>query len=209
MARQWTYQRLAKLNDDDLLEYLQQGHHDALAVLFDRYHRLFYTIASKILRDVGEAEDATQTAFLDIFRSVKQFDRTKGSAKSWILQYAYHRSLNRKHYLKVRRFYDRQDTTGVEVSQFFNPNGLNPQESAELVHQGLSQLSEAQRTTLQLAFFEGLTMPDIARRMEQTLGNVRHYYYRGLGKLRAFLSARPEAHHCSSEPRRELIDVKS
>jgi RNA polymerase sigma-70 factor (ECF subfamily) len=74
------------LNDGELMAQLQAGCSDALAVLFDRYHRLVLSIALKIVRDPGEAEDVMQSVFLEIFRSVAQFDPAKGTTKVWMLR---------------------------------------------------------------------------------------------------------------------------
>ena len=60
-----TLRQLKALSDEELMAHLQGGHADALAVLFDRYHRLVLTIASTILRDAAEAEDVMQIIFLD------------------------------------------------------------------------------------------------------------------------------------------------
>ena len=94
--------QLRNLSDETVMAHLKQGHDDALAVLFERYHRLVFSIAIKILHDEGEAEDVTQNVFLEVFRNAVQFDPQKGSTKAWLLQYAYHRSFNRLRYLKVR-----------------------------------------------------------------------------------------------------------
>ncbi len=65
---------LKLLSDGELMAHLQTGCNDALAaILFDRYHRLVLSIALKIVRDSGEAEDVMQSVFLEIFRSVAQF----------------------------------------------------------------------------------------------------------------------------------------
>ena len=58
-----------------------------------------------------------QEVFLEIFKKAAQFDPAKGSVKTWILQYAYHRSLSRRQYLALRNFYDRQQITEGEVSE--------------------------------------------------------------------------------------------
>ena len=87
------------LTDEDVMEQLREGHPNALPILFDRFHRLVLKIALRILRDPGEAEDVMQEIFLEIFRKAGQFDPAKGSAKTWILQYVYHRSLSRRQYL--------------------------------------------------------------------------------------------------------------
>src|SRR5271156_7018328 len=94
-AAQPTFAELKLLTDDQLMVQLQDGVNDALAVLFERYHRLVFSIALKIVRDRGEAEDVTQNVFLEIYSSVAQFDPGKGTTKVWLLQYAYHRAFNR------------------------------------------------------------------------------------------------------------------
>jgi RNA polymerase sigma-70 factor (ECF subfamily) len=104
-----TVAELKRLTDDQLMVELQSGVNDALAVLFERYNRLVFSVALKILRDRGEAEDVTQNVFLEIFRSVAQFDPARGSLKVWLLQYAYHRAINRKQYLNARSFYSQED----------------------------------------------------------------------------------------------------
>ena len=101
------FEQLSKLADPDLIAHLKAGHNDALAVLFDRYHRLILSVAFKILHDPAEAEDVMQSVFLEIYRVVGQFQASRGSAKVWLLQYAYHRSINRREYLKLRGFYAR------------------------------------------------------------------------------------------------------
>src|SRR5258707_6691649 len=106
-GKPFSYGELARLSDEALMLHLSAGHHDALAVLFDRYHRLVMNVALRILRDSNEAEDLMQSVFLEIFRSAAQFDAAKGTTKIWILQYAYHRSFNRRQYLNLRWRYER------------------------------------------------------------------------------------------------------
>ena len=80
-AAQPTLAELKLLTDDQLMVQLKDGVNDALAVLFERYQRLVFSIALKIVRDRGEAEDVTQNVFLEIYRSVAQFDPAKGKLK--------------------------------------------------------------------------------------------------------------------------------
>ena len=179
------------------MEQLCQGHPDALPILFDRFYRLVLKIALKILRDPGEAEDLMQEVFLEIFNKAAQFDPAKGSAKTWILQYAYHRSLNRRQYLALRNFYDRHQISEVDVSES-NPmeslwRGLTFQEWGRVIEQGLATLNDKQRKTLELTCFEGLLLGEIAERTKESLPNVRHHYYRGLEGLRKFVQAQPNS----------------
>jgi RNA polymerase sigma-70 factor (ECF subfamily) len=204
---------MQNLSDEEVMKQLRQGNPRALATLFDRFYRLVLKIASRILRDPGEAEDLMQDVFFEIFNKAAQFDPAKGSAKTWILQYAYHRSLNRRQYLALRNFYDRHQITEHEVSESNSPDtswrGLTFQEWRRVIEQGLATLNANQRKTLELVCFQGLLLSEIAERTEESLPNVRHYYYRGLQGLRKFLLAQPGS---GQQPRnfdREANDVES
>ena len=179
------------LSDEELMTQVQAGHGDALAGLFDRYHRLVLSIALKILRDPGEAEDVMQNVFLEIFRSVAQFDPAKGTTKTWLLQYAYHRSINRRHHLNARHFYDQSNIDDAEslVSNRSPLLGrLSYDDVKHLLRQGMARLSGQQRRVLELASYQGLSMSEIAQKTGESVSNVRHYYYRGLKKLRSFIT---------------------
>ena len=189
-----TFAQLARLSDENVMGHIQAGHDDALAVLFDRYRRLVLSIAFKILRDLGEAEDVAQAVFLEIYKVSAQFDPSRGTTKAWLLQYAYHRSMNRRQYLKRRKFYDQKEGGTGDWDQGESLRGINGggvlalQELRSLVHEGLARLNPEQRRTLQMAYFEGMSLKEIAEQTGESLGNVRHHYYRGLRGLRSFVS---------------------
>jgi len=189
------YTELVKMKDEALMEQLQLGHNDALAVLFDRYARMVMNIALRILRDSGEAEDLMQSVFLEILRTAPQFDPAKGSAKLWLLQYAYHRSFNRRGHLALRGLYDipeleREDNAGPISREFYSFFNL---ESSHLVREALRCLRGREREVLEMAFYEGLTMREISEKINETFDSVRHNYYRGIEKLRVLLCDRPKA----------------
>lgn len=183
--------RMTNLSDEDVMERLRQGNAEALPVLFDRFYRLVLKVALRILRDPGEAEDVMQDVFLEIFNKAAQFDPVRGSVKTWILQYAYHRSLSRRQYLALRKFYDRYHVSECEVcdSNVVDASwrGLTFQEWRRVIEQGLATLPEKQRKTIELVCFHGLLLSEIAGRTKESLPNVRHHYYRGLQGLRKFL----------------------
>jgi RNA polymerase sigma-70 factor (ECF subfamily) len=190
-----TYAELECLSDDQLMARLQAGCHDALAVLFDRYHRLIFSIALKILRDPGEAEDVMQNVFLDIFRAMAQFDPSRGSTKVWMSQYAYHRAISRRQYLNTRRFYSQEGFEDVEsvLPQSNSVVGkFTPGELKHMLKEGLATLNAPQRRVIELASYEGLSMQEIADKTGESLVNVRHHYYRGLRKLRSLLAGPSE-----------------
>src|SRR5882757_602731 len=94
------------LSDEAVVQHLQSGRADALTVLFERHSALLYAIARRILRNRAEAEDAVQQIFLDVFRSIHQFDPKKGEFKTWLLMFGYQRILNCRRRLVSNRFFD-------------------------------------------------------------------------------------------------------
>jgi RNA polymerase sigma-70 factor, ECF subfamily len=192
---------LNDLADEQLMAQLKEGRHDALAVLFDRYHRLVFSIALRFIRDRGEAEDVMQNVFFEIFRAVTQFDPSRGSTRVWILQYAYHRAISRREYLNTRSFYHQEEVSDFQrdlAGSNFAPSKLNAQETEHLLQKGLATLTVPQRTVIQLASFEGLTMAEIAAEMQESVVNVRNHYYRGLRKLRFFVESPPDRQKATS-----------
>jgi RNA polymerase sigma-70 factor (ECF subfamily) len=168
---------------------LQRGHSGALADLFDRYHRLVFRIALRILRDHGEAEDLMQSVFLEIFQSAAQYDESKGVAKAWILQYAYHRSFNRREYLTLRGFYEHPAEL-LPSQELLAKAYAESLEGLEPIRVALGRLGKAERDILVLSFYEGFTMREIAQKTGRSFASVRHHYYRGLEKLRSILYER-------------------
>lgn len=172
-----------------MVRELQAGNDDALAILYDRYYNAVLGVGLRVLRDRGEAEDILQNVFLEIADKVGQFDPARGTVLVWILQCAYGRSLNRRNYLLVRRFY--ANVAMSDLSEFEQGTlrlyAEAPQECARFVREALALLSESQRRTIEMVHFEGLNLKDVAERTEQTFSNTRHHYYRGMAKLREHL----------------------
>jgi RNA polymerase sigma-70 factor, ECF subfamily len=174
-------------SDEALLERVQKKDYSAVGLLFDRYARLFWGIAHRILRDRGEAEDMVQEIFLRLCQKSNAFDAAKGSARTWMVQFAYRRSFDRRSYLTRRFFYG-----GTEIERLKNTlqgsTGLEDQISARLTGEQLraafEELGDKEAATLQLFFFGGCELREAAERLGESLGNTRHYYYRGLERLR-------------------------
>jgi len=177
------------LADEELLARISNGDQDALGFLFERYARVVRSVAARILRNAAEAEDLVQDLFLFIQRKCAIFDSSKSSARSWIIQMAYHRAIERRRFLTSRQFYTRMEIESSTNHMVGTPTAESDY-SAEAVfgRNGLSKvlksLSEDQRETLRLHFFDGYTLSEISQELGQTLGNVRNHYYRGLDRLR-------------------------
>jgi RNA polymerase sigma-70 factor, ECF subfamily len=173
--------------DESLMVQVLDGEKEALAELFRRYSRLVFSIGFRVLRDTGEAEEIVQEVFLYVHQKVGQFDASRGLARAWIAQIAHHRAIDRRGFLHRRHFYVGTDVTLLADTLAGNDN-LERDVVSRLnrthLQQAFEDLSDKQRLTLELYFFEGLELKEIAERMDESSENTRHYYYRGLQKLR-------------------------
>jgi RNA polymerase sigma-70 factor (ECF subfamily) len=177
--------------DDELLTRLSAGDQDALAVIFRRYARAVRGIALRILQNGPEADDLVQEVFLFLFQKASAFNRSRGSARTWILFTAYNRALDRRKYLNSRHFYNSQEFEEDLVRIPEERGGRASQGSMleEILGRDIAanlnhQLSIDQLETIRLHFFEGHTLKEIAEIMGQSLVNVRNFYYRGLKRIR-------------------------
>jgi RNA polymerase sigma-70 factor (ECF subfamily) len=178
-------------SDEALMLEVCQGSREALASLFHRYAKLVRGVSFRVLRDASEADDLVQDVFLLVHRDCKTFDSSKAPARFWILQIAYRRAISRRRHLTSRHFYTRLDLDesacclsdarsdvgqlGASVERGLGNLGLQ---------RAFEKLSESQRRTLSLFFIEGFTLDEIAVKLGQSRGNVKHHYFRGLEKLR-------------------------
>jgi RNA polymerase sigma-70 factor (ECF subfamily) len=174
-------------SDEDLVLQAEAGSRGAVTLLFDRYSAQIFSVGLRVLRDRGEAEDLVQEVFMGLLHKVKGFDPQKGCGRTWILQIAYRRAFDRRDYLTRRSFYNGADADQLK-NVLSNSSKLEEQVAnsvtTEQLRSTFAMLSENQRRTLQLFFFDGLTLREISERTGESLKNARHFYYRGLERLR-------------------------
>jgi RNA polymerase sigma-70 factor (ECF subfamily) len=177
-------------SDQGLMSGICDGDMQALGYLFQRYARLVRTVAVRILRDRSEADDLLQVVFLFIYRRCQVFDASKCSARSWIVQMTYQRAIDRRRYLQSRHFYTHVDLDGsTELVEPRSETVQNSECGLEMVGCAtiealLKTLTEDQRNALSLHFVDGYTFGEIAAKLDQSEGNIRNHFYRGLEKLR-------------------------
>jgi len=189
--------QLRKLGDVELAAALRDGCPDALTVLFERYSVLVFHIARDIVKDDWEAEETVQQVFFDLYRAIAQFNPERGTFKTWMLQFAYHRSIDRRAHLLCNKFYNSSELNDAVVGQIFIANRslrhLSPPETARFIEQILGTLKPKQRRVIELTYFDGLTADEIASKVGETAIAVRNHLYRGLAKLRCALLAKSNA----------------
>jgi RNA polymerase sigma-70 factor (ECF subfamily) len=202
-----SWQSLNQETDERLAACFLGGEQDALAVLFDRYHRLVFSVAMRILRDSGEAEEVVQTVFLDICRAMANFDPRKGTLKVWLLQYAYHRSLHRKRHLQASHFYNWVELDSAVSDVRFSASLDEAIDRSRLMKEWLGMVNENRRAILLLTYCEGLTAEEVAVKLNQSIHVVRHELYRALAHLRKEVAKKNAA--ASMRLRSELEGAQS
>jgi len=173
--------------DQELLERIQNRDESSALTLFYRYNKLAFSVGIKNLRDEGEAEDLVQEIFIRLCSEARLFDKEKGSARTWIIQMVYRRAFDRRNYLHRRQFYsgtDAADRTNTLIERKNLEDDIIARLTVQQLKAAFGYLSERQRKTLEMFFFEGLTLAEIAERTGEDVKNVRHHYYRGLEHLR-------------------------
>ena len=176
-------------SDEHLMARVCDGDKQALGTLFRRYARIVRGVAFKVLRDRSEADDILQDVFLLIHRDCQKFDPSKGPARFWILQMTYYRAIMRRRALTSRHFYTYVDLDDT-MEWLPDSTAARYQHSIEAVlgksiaKKMFDALSKDQREALRLHFIEGYTIDEVAAKLCQSRGNIRHHCFRGLDRLR-------------------------
>lgn len=170
-------------SDVQLIQAIARGEEDSLALLYDRYSALVFGLLLRILDSRTEAEDVLQKVFLEVWRCAADFDRTHGRPSTWLITLARRRATYRKRSLTPD---NREMNTTYNVSQNgcgANQNAIFSQQKAA-VRCILDELPANQRRVLLLAYFEGITLPEISARLGEPLVAVETALRAGLMKLR-------------------------
>jgi RNA polymerase sigma-70 factor (ECF subfamily) len=160
---------LSKDDDASLLRQVQRGDEAAMASLFDRYSKVVYSVALRVLRDPAAAEDVLQEIFMQIWRTPDGFIATRGSLGGWLAVVSRNRSIDT---LRRRRPAEQVDELGLASSY----NLAEEAERNSLIEKArgvIHLLPAEQRKTLEMAFFDGLTHSEIAEMTGDPLGTVK------------------------------------
>ena len=174
------------LSDEALVALVGRGDDDALGALYDRFARIAYGLALRILRDRALAEDAVQDAFLAVWRSASTFAADRSKPSTWILTFVHRRAVD-----LVRRE-ERRRADPLEVAA--DPAGGAADEEAALrskrraVQEALRRLPDEQREALELAYYGGFSQSELAERLGQPLGTIKSRMFSGLARLRDLLA---------------------
>jgi len=172
--------------DRALIARVEARDAQALALLYDRYASRLLGLGQRILGDTGEAEEVLQEVFLFVWRAAATFDPARGSVLAWLLVATRSRAIDR---VRTRRPAARAGLRTVErVPDRPDPRDVEADSAARewetLCRSAIAQLPPEQKVALELAYFEGLTHQEIARKTSTPLGTVKTRVRLGLMKLK-------------------------
>jgi RNA polymerase sigma factor (sigma-70 family) len=177
----------AHLSDEAVVALLGRSDEQALAELYDRFGRVAYGLALRVLRDEALAEDAVQDAFLTAWRTADRFMPERGKASTWLLTLVHRRAVD-----LVRRE-DRRRAEPIETAR--EPAAEGSADEAvwlryerERVQLALRSLPDQQREAIELAYYGGFSQSELAERLGQPVGTIKSRMFAGLGRLRDLLA---------------------
>jgi len=180
-----------ELSDEALINAIAEEAEWAMEPLYERYNRVLYSLAYRMVADHQVAEDLLQDAFLSIWRRASSYSPQSGAVRSWLISIVHHRTID---YLRaVRRRAGLKEVTWEEVEldeRTAFPDvweeALRSVQNAQL-RAALRNIPSEQRMVIELAYFQGWTHSEIAEGCEIPLGTVKARMRLGLSRLKRLL----------------------
>jgi RNA polymerase sigma-70 factor (ECF subfamily) len=159
---------------------VKSGDQQAMAELYDRYSSVVYAVALRVLGDSGRAEDVLQEVFLQLWRNPGAFDSARGSLGAWLAVITRNRAID-----ALRRRKPETDLEDVIVSVAPDlASEADRARAAQKVRSALGTMPAAQRSALEMAYFDGLSHSEIANKTGEPLGTIKTRIRAGLIALR-------------------------
>ncbi len=174
------------LSDEALIALTARGEESALAALYDRYGRVAYGLALRVLRDATLAEDAVQEAFLAVWRSAHRYIPERSKPSTWIMTFVHRRAVDLVRREERRRAEQLTDVESIAGGMVDEDAWLGLER--ERVQAALQQLPDQQREAIELAYYGGFTQSELAERLGQPLGTIKSRMFTGLARLRELLT---------------------
>ncbi len=177
--------RPGEVSDGDLLARTARGDTAAFSALYDRISPWVFGLVRRILRNPAQSEEVTQEVMIDVWRTAARYDATRGSAHSWILTIAHRRAVDR-----VRSEQAAADRTELVAARSTETDFDQVSETVttrlevEQVRRCLDSLTDLQRESITLAYYDGYTYPEVAQRLDAKLPTIKARMRDGLIRLR-------------------------
>lgn len=174
---------------EQLLDRVAAGDEKAFGSLYDRTSGLVFGIVRRVVRDPAQSEEVAQEVMVDMWRTARRFDSTRGSAKAWIATIAHRRAVDLVRSVQASRdrseAYGRRDAAGAEFD-VVSDEVIASSEHSE-VRTALAQLTDIQREVIELAYYRSMTYREVADHLDTPLGTVKTRMRDGMIRLRQAL----------------------
>ena len=177
----------AHLSDEAIVALVARADQSALSELYDRFGRVAYGVAVRILRDEELAEDAVQEGFLAAWRNADRFMPERAKASTWLLTLVHRRAVDLVRRENRRRAESLPDDADYAASDPAEDDAWLRFER-ERVQDALRKLPDQQREALELAYYGGFTQSELAERLGQPVGTIKSRMFTGLARLRELLA---------------------
>ncbi len=180
-----------RFSDETLIQLIARSQENALSELYDRYSRLVYSVALNTLGDPSRAEEVTQDVFERVWEKARTFDASQGRVVSWLTSIARHRAIDL--FRQSRTHHEEQYIAWQEVEVIDLPDGQNVEWEVDLlqreqrIRKAIARLPEEQKQVVGMAYFQGLSHPEIAAALGEPLGTVKTRIRLAMQKLRVIL----------------------
>jgi RNA polymerase sigma-70 factor (ECF subfamily) len=176
-------------SDGDLLRRIGEGDANAVGELYDRFASMLLPLALRIVRDRAEAEDIVHDAFVAVSDRAAQYVAERGSVAAWLVTLVRNLAIDRTRRRDRRGALARDVIVHEPRAPVEDPESLASGASDRVkIRRALASLPDAQRSTLEVAFFEGLSYPEIATRENVPLGTIKSRAARAIMSLREALA---------------------
>ena len=167
------------------------GDQRALQALYERMHRIVYTLSVRITSNRETAEEVTLDVFHDVWRRASSYDPAGGSVVGWIMNQARSRAIDRLRFeTRKKRVQHHANGHLPAVAEKQPHEDLHLRDQGRVLGDALALLTEGERTAIEVAFFSGLTYAETAARLDQPIGTIKTRIRSGLEKLRQALGKR-------------------
>jgi RNA polymerase sigma-70 factor (ECF subfamily) len=178
------------VSDIALIEAAARGESPALMALYDRYNRLAFGLAWRIVGNPSLAEEVVQDAFLQAWNKAGTFDPARGAnVRGWLMTIVHNRAIDtRRSAIDRKPAHVPLDDLEFRLAVPDVWQDVAATLTRESMRDAVATLPDDQRRTIELAYFEGLSHGEIAEREQAPLGTVKGRMRLGLRKLRATLT---------------------
>lgn len=178
------------LPDEEIIVRLKDGEGWAMSVLYDRYGRLVFSLAFKILNDRGAAEETVQEVFVKVWKRCREYDARRGKFSSWLTGIAHNHAIDE---LRRRRVRPSASEDGDGAMDAVLDDGPAPLELAvqslerRRIVDALKEIPADQRRAIEMAYFQGFTQQEISEKLGEPLGTIKTRMRLGMQKLKTLL----------------------